>query len=698
MNIFNWIKKLLFKEEKIELINISDLIQIPGRSYFNDNKDMLLLIDELKEKYYNILSQRKRITTNDINFDNIKDELKMYIDLMLNIIIEDNNISLYYTKTKSKLDNTIDMIKLKLYLKELENMENITIAKLIALKELEKGRRVPHLNRDTLKREIDNLTTTLYLFLGQKRAVRLEIDAYLTNVSIKDEKITQKTLYDKKHEVINYASNFINIEDIKSMPEFNSIYFNHQFNVIALIEKRLEEYVYCNKDKVNDVLGKIEDINIESGNKDELLKKIEEIEKEYFIFYKYGRNIITKEDFYKLYDVKFNVLTRDALNYSYEIDLYTYYNEIENEVYDNIIFKKKEDIFKDRNPIITEMFGNHRKEVIYVLHDYFKNDYVEVFNLLGDDKYIHHSSMALRLLLAFDTKDGLEKFFNLEYYSSLNNIPNSIYKNLIFTFDKKMPLSTILEVMNPKEEDTHNFIELRKLYNFYKVFNLYEINKGSYLYNLNTYRIPEGITSIIFDSKKDNKDNYIYKLIKKNIKGKTVELPSTLISIYGDFFDDVINVSLNNGLYSIGNKALSHIKPKVLYIPSSLSSVYNDSFNLEECEYIIFENFKESNLLSSSILLHPFLSNVFKRNDDIFSEIKYLPRCKNAKIILEDGEKTIRRELDLFKMCNKIAKNGSFKNSSLFEYLSIEEADMLKISKFILNEVEKTKKYKIKSK
>ena len=249
-------------------------------------KNMLNLIDELKDKYYDVLSQRKRITTNDISFDNIKYELKMYIDLMLNIIIEDNNISLYYTKTKSKLDNTIDMIKLKLYLKELENMENVTIAKLIALKELEKGRRVPHLNRDTLKREIDNLTTTLYIFLGQKRAVRLEIDAYLTNVSIKDEEITKKEVDDRLEEVFS-LSNCIDISDIMSITELKSL----PFNAIALIEKRLEEYVYSNKSRVKDIFSKVDNINI-NDKKEDILENIKEIENEYFIFYKYGRNII----------------------------------------------------------------------------------------------------------------------------------------------------------------------------------------------------------------------------------------------------------------------------------------------------------------------------------------------------------------------------------------------------------------------
>ena len=681
MSLLDKIKKWLFKEEKIELINISDLIQIPGRSYFNSNKNMLNLIDELKYKYYDVLSQRKRITTNDISFDNIKDKLKMYIDLMLNIIIEDNNISLYYTKTKSKLDNTIDMIKLKLYLKELENMENVTIAKLIALKELEKGRRVPHLNRDTLKREIDNLTTTLYIFLGQKRAVRLEIDAYLTNVSIKDEEITKKEVDDRLEEVFS-LSNCIDISDIMSITELKSL----PFNAIALIEKRLEEYVYSNKSRVKDIFSKVDNINI-NDKKEDILENIKEIENEYFIFYKYGRNIITKEDFYKLYELKFKVITRNALDSSSSIYLY-HKNKIENEVYGEIIFKKKEDIFRDKNPIIKEMFGDHRKEVILVIHDCLRNDYIKKVNLVNGEKHIQYNSTALKLLLAFDSKDGLDKFFNLKYY--IYDTPKSFYKNPIFNFDDNIPLSTILELMNPKDQNTNKYIELRKLYNLYKVFYLYEKSYSSY------YHIPEGITSIICDSEKVNKDDYIYKLIRKEIKGRSVELPSTLTCIYGNFFDDVVNVTLNNGLVAIGYKALSYIKPKVLYIPSSLSTAYEDSFNLEECEYIIFENFKESNLLSNSLSLYPFLINVFKRNEDIYSEIKYLPRCKNAKIVFED--KTLRREIDLFKICNKIAKTEGFKTFSLFEPITMEEDDMLKISHFILNEVEKTKKYKIKSK
>ena len=70
MNIIDRFKKWFFQEEKIGLINIGDIIQIPGREYFKDDLAKLTQIDLYKEQYLNKLSKknhfRVEVLTNNI--------------------------------------------------------------------------------------------------------------------------------------------------------------------------------------------------------------------------------------------------------------------------------------------------------------------------------------------------------------------------------------------------------------------------------------------------------------------------------------------------------------------------------------------------------------------------------------------------------------------------------------------------------
>ena len=59
MNIIDRLKKWFFNEEKVGIINIGDIIQIPGRDYYKDDLAKLNQIDIYKEEYLNILSKRK---------------------------------------------------------------------------------------------------------------------------------------------------------------------------------------------------------------------------------------------------------------------------------------------------------------------------------------------------------------------------------------------------------------------------------------------------------------------------------------------------------------------------------------------------------------------------------------------------------------------------------------------------------------
>jgi hypothetical protein len=59
MGFINKLKAFFFNEPQVAIINIGDLIQIPGRDYFKDNKNYLDLVDNYKKECLKILSQKK---------------------------------------------------------------------------------------------------------------------------------------------------------------------------------------------------------------------------------------------------------------------------------------------------------------------------------------------------------------------------------------------------------------------------------------------------------------------------------------------------------------------------------------------------------------------------------------------------------------------------------------------------------------
>ena len=61
MKFMDRIRKWLFKEENVGIINIGDLIAIPGRDYYKSDIEKLNKIDSYKEEYLRVLSSKKRV-------------------------------------------------------------------------------------------------------------------------------------------------------------------------------------------------------------------------------------------------------------------------------------------------------------------------------------------------------------------------------------------------------------------------------------------------------------------------------------------------------------------------------------------------------------------------------------------------------------------------------------------------------------
>ena len=642
MKFIDKLRKIFFNEENIGIINIGDLLQIPGREYFNNRKDIIKLIDEYKNDYLKILSQRKKVFTRDISIDNINNKKDMYLKLVLNILMDDFiNIRL--------LDSKVILFKLKLYFEKILNVENETISRLIALKELEKGKRVPLRNRDTLKNEINNLSTSIYVLFTQKMAIKKEIDNYLTNISINNTNILNDEIKNRINEVIEYTKSIMNIEDIIKIEKIDNMSMMEQILVIALLETKLEEYIYNNKFEINK-LNDICDNLLNNYNLDEfdiqykLLKEILKLEKRYMLFYKYGRNIVTDDDFYHLYSAKFKVFTLNILESN---DSNTFYscnlNETnkELEVYDKIMCEKREKIYNKQNDVVNEIFDNNSYNFIKLLSKYIKEDR----NRFKSNAIFARPSMeALRLLLALDSMENLKTYLNkninrkdLPHVSGFNEllIINDIITNSRqFTFASKIPLTTALEVMNIHMNVPTYY---RCLYEIYNKLKEKESDKTS-------YKLPEGIIRI--DATRRPLRYYGIKL-KMNSNNKDIYMPNSLESIKGNLLDEmcVNNIVLNEGIKNIEMNALKSRNPNILEftIPSSLETCDSSCIDLSNTKYLIFKNYKESKLLYNpyelgnlinSTLTAMVLNYVYDGKDRVSADVIVIPK-KLDSIILE---------------------------------------------------------------
>lgn len=161
--------KRLFKKQKynIGVIRFGDNIVIPGRDYFKDEKDIELL-EEYKNHYIEELSKRKVTTTLNFNSDKLKQDMNMNVDLILRILMDNED---FYLLAHEEL--MIQSAKLKMYYEEISALEKETILRLVSLKEIEKGKRIPRYNKMALEEEINQLSIILEMYSYRKTAINI---------------------------------------------------------------------------------------------------------------------------------------------------------------------------------------------------------------------------------------------------------------------------------------------------------------------------------------------------------------------------------------------------------------------------------------------------------------------------------------------------------------------------------------------
>ena len=641
MRFIDKLKAFFFNEQQVGIINIGDLIQIPGIEYFKDNKEALELIEEYKKECLEILSQKKTIVTKDISSKELINKKDMYINLLLNIVMKED----YYTyENQELLDNKIILLKLKLYLEAIIKIENETIARLIALLELEKSRKVPIRNRNTLKTEIDNLKISLYTLISQKTSIKTEIDNYLTHISISDNRMYPSKIEERRDKTIKYASYLIDVNEIYSNKELTDNNIYKQMAIIALLETKIEEYLYTNKPSMWYLNGSADsikytpDLNYREAKtiKNRLLQDLNKLEEQYMLYHKFGRNLVTYDDWYSLYSAKFRILTFDISENYYDgyLDnlIFGNVNEIESTIYASIITHKQFNIARGANQVINAIHESitvkqhdlyTEQNIKKMLANYFKDD-GKRFEFYGTKDY-HISVEALRLLLSLDSKKDFYRLLNNKI--NIHKLPINpcfnIFKehNGAFVFDDKIPLSTVIEIIDNKGIPDY-YKCLKELYTLYKEIygnyffmanDIFDRIPNEVKYS-NLYLLPEGIK--ILQGNYETHNYYLNKVINE-AKNKVVIFPKSLKKINSSYImpQNTKGMILNDGLEKIGYYSQIETYNEILDIPSSLTQC--DTYGIKMCnikalrfkDYTnskILENPKElSKMLVDSLVCYP---------------------------------------------------------------------------------------------
>ena len=467
-------------------------------------------------------------------------------------------------------------------------------------------------------------------------------------------------IVDKYQQIYDLAENVIPTSMLNSINNLKIDYMPK----IALIEKELEIFAYLHKKDIETIKNEISNLKktpITPLNQARLLKSIELIENKYHIFKEYGRGIITHDNLYELYKLKFDILTFDINNQ--EVSPVLMYSAKELKNYEEIILRKFERILTGKNEIINDIYGDTANKAIKEISFYLKDKNNFAHNILSD-------KLKLALLLAFDRKDGIVDFFNQNMINTEEaNIKYSIdYDRDAFVFADRIPLDTCFQIMESQERAKKQYSisydnPLYKLYKLTKGLPQYSINNNNDVYDL-----PEGIIKInvpfIYST------TPLIKYLNEKSLNNVVILPSTLEEISGHVFYDLTKptlIMLNNGLKKIGKYALCNITMEHLYLPSSIELIEEEALNTRCLKWLYFVDFENSKLLHDKAALRKLIKELFYVS----------PISRNT--VLEEVHNGIYRE------CVNVAINTNLKDINLHnsngQRILVIDAKKLEITK-----------------
>lgn len=543
----------LFKKEKhnIGVIRFGDNLVIPGRDYFKDEKDIILL-ENYKKHYLEMLKNKTVVTTPYFNSKSLKEQMNMHIDLLLNLLLENNNFCEYAPE-----ELLVQIAKLKMYYDEMIVLKNEIILRLIALKEIKKEKRIPRHNKMALEEEINSLSVIIEMFIFREASINIEIKNYFDVLATRDLSEVDESLLNERLRRLLFLT--------KGIVDKNKLYDDIKLNV-ALLEKECEIYAYTHKDEALRLKESYE-LNDES--------KI-------LLFYEYGKDIFDYDFVKEFYLYKFNLLVTDINNSSNKSPInvqdygFPFYEEIVVDKINNLDTSYYFNDMIEKNIDISEQLNGAReylktKEGIFNYEEILKNKY------------------KLAFLVSLEYENGIKDYFNKNIINvkSDNEWSKYIY-HFCGEFENKVPFSTLYELFATDKDE-------------YALHSIYEANRLE-----NNLLIPYGVKRINLNLLSHE---YMDRIENDVNSRKKYAFPNSLKSIRGamDYFGyDFSNLYFPDGLEElmIGYNAS---------IPSSVEKL--DRCVDKHIGYIKFRDFKNSKIVNDKKKFIKFLKDFSEEID-----------------------------------------------------------------------------------
>lgn len=580
------------KKNNVDMVNLNSTIKLPPKSKLTEQE--LESYKAYKSEYSSVVKEPHILNSKDLESTELQGSLNLYINLLLDLF--DENTELRNTTNKTKL------LKMNLYLAEIAKLETESLLRLKALKEVfRKSLNLFSRNKATIANEITILENDYLIFKSQKEHATNEIKNYIllsTLETKEDDHIDQRL---EELTILAYrvskddAENIVNSDISKEIK-------------IAFLEKLLEIYVYKNKDKIKDInaqLDRLGEFEVAEGNRANLLKDIMKIEQLYKVYYYFGKNLVSDEELYKLYQLKLYLLSYDMFsNWHDEIKNC---RGIESKFYQKILSDILQNIITGTNPYMESQFGEDMNLAIKFIERECKNS-EDKFNFEDLLKDRNKTIFLLQCEKEFGLREYFKKILVSQEFQYVFNNPLRV--------EYAIPLASEFEIKYAPFMEHHHRPSLKGSEDF-ELYYIYDFIKKNTPAS-SKYTLPEGIIEI-----KGHIWGNMLSYFKQSIQNKTeIFFPKSLrifdCNILADMKDPIHLLYLNDGLQEVGMDNNSSNGPIVhtLSIPNSLKYISKKFIDFSQVKTLIFrdcELYACKHALTDNIA--KILNYCFKEND-----------------------------------------------------------------------------------
>ena len=621
----------LFKRNKVNtealgLINLNSFIVYPDKSFYEE-KENKRVYREFTDRYKEVLSTHKTITSKDLNL-NEEINVKLYTEIINKLLLElDYTLDLINNSSeRNSVNIKILYLKLRHYQNEINNYKNEVFIKLKVLNELHKKYIFSKNKREAIKSEITNLEMNIVMCQNNFNALNMEINSYSSIINYSELKeVDEKKYLNSRNKILKKYMSLFNL-DYKSDNSLADIVAN---------ELALESYLFTSKIDLRQELSDGLSENYSDKEKAvETLEFINNIIDKYKAISKFtGKE---NEDFIKLvfknkYDlIKYNynenpVLFKDVTFYKEELE---YYNDC--------LLKEVNTFINDRS-----IFKEYKYAFSYTMtYGKYQNIVTSVRNLIKNNIYYDENKIILGLILSLNNPLMIKNYFQ-NFKVSIDYLRESGVKlfESIYTWEDEISIESLIYLCASKMDKSFvlndNGINVSLKKTFTSLFDIYKtLNILGSDYRMDLY---EGIINLEFNifsidrfgSRALNEFKSHLKVVGEAIDNKKyykLNLPSTLKLLNTNVLDKIedaystdiyVNKNLETLLVGKGNysfiglsSSLKRLALEEKVDTLQISNYFNENnYNKEKLYQLLMGVFRKDKNNKLECLLNTLIFN-----------------------------------------------------------------------------------------